>query len=205
MFNAIFCKQSISHIIKHKKILFNEKDKMLKGESYFAGLDINLFMKRQYCKSLCHKLNQISPHKMNEKNSLIEKILGKVGSTFMIETPFMCDYGFNIEIGDGFCSNHNLLILDPAKVTIGENVLVGPNCSFYTAEHPLNPIERKNGIESAKPITIGNNVWIGGNVVILAGVTIGDNSVIGAGSIVKHDIPQNTLAIGSPCKVIKKI
>ena len=117
----------------------------------------------------------------------------------------MCDYGYNIEIGENFCSNHNLLILDSAKVHIGDNVLIGPNCSFYTSTHPINYIERELGTELAKPINIGNNVWLGGNVIVLAGVTIGENSVIGAGSVVSRDIPPNTVAVGNPCRVIKNI
>jgi acetyltransferase-like isoleucine patch superfamily enzyme len=142
---------------------------------------------------------------MRARNKLITKIIGQIGKSFLIEQPFMCDYGYNIEIGENFCSNHNLLILDSAKVTIGDNVLIGPNCSFYTSTHPINYKERKLGTELAKPIKIGNNVWLGGNVVVLAGVSIGDNSVIGAGSVVSRDIPPNTVAVGNPCRVIKNI
>ena len=115
----------------------------------------------------------------------------------------MCDYGYNIEIGENFYANHNLIILDGNKVEFGDNVFIAPNCSFYTAGHPLNAERRNKGLEYAKPIKVGNNVWIGGNVVVLPGVTIGDNVVIGAGSIVNKDIPSNTVAVGNPCKVIK--
>ena len=110
-----------------------------------------------------------------------------------------------IEIGENFYSNHNLVILDPAKVKFGDNVFIGPNCGFYTAEHPLDAEERNKGLEYAKPIKVGNNVWFGGNVTVIAGVTIGDNVVIGAGSVVVKDIPSNTVAVGNPCKVIKNL
>ena len=205
IFNTLFCKQIIKYFLKNKKFKLNEKHKMLNEEYYHAGLDLKPFAERQHCKNLCYQHNITSPQLMRKRNNLITKILGKIGKSFLIEQPFMCDYGYNIEIGENFCSNHNLLILDSAKVKIGDNVLVGPNCSFYTSNHPINYKERELGKESAKPITLGNNVWIGGNVVLLAGVTIGDNSVIGAGSIVSKDIPANSVAVGNPCKVIKTI
>jgi acetyltransferase-like isoleucine patch superfamily enzyme len=205
IFNTIFCKQIFKYFIKNKCFKLNEKKKMLNGELYHAGLDLRLLTERQRCKHLCHQLNSTSPHFMRARNKLITKIIGQIGKSFLIEQPFMCDYGYNIEIGENFCSNHNLLILDSAKVTIGDNVLIGPNCSFYTSTHPINYKERKLGTELAKPIKIGNNVWLGGNVVVLAGVSIGDNSVIGAGSVVSKDIPPNTVAVGNPCRVIKNI
>ncbi len=117
----------------------------------------------------------------------------------------MCDYGYNIELGKNFYSNHNLIILDCAKVTFGDNVFIAPNCGFYTAGHPLDYETRNKGLEWAKPITVGNNVWIGGNVVVLGGVTIGNNVVIGAGSVVTKDIPDNSLAYGVPAKIMKKL
>ena len=205
IFNTLFCKQIIKYFLKNKQFKFNEKRKMLNGEFYSAGLDLRLFSERQHCKNLCHRFNNTSPIFMRMRNILLKKILGKIGKSFLIEQPFMCDYGYNIEIGENFCSNHNLLILDSAKVTIGDNVLIGPNCSFYTSTHPINYKEREHGTELAKPITIGNNVWLGGNVIVLADVTIGENSVIGAGSVVSKDIPPNTVAVGNPCRVIKTI
>lgn len=132
-------------------------------------------------------------------------MLGKTGKKYWIEPPFQCDYGYNIEIGENFYSNHNLIILDPAKVTFGDNVFIGPNCGFYTPEHPIDAQTRNLGLEYARPIKVGNNVWIGGGVTVLSGVTIGDNVVIGAGSVVTKDVPPNTLAVGNPCKVIKEL
>ena len=117
----------------------------------------------------------------------------------------MCDYGYNIEIGENFYANHNLIILDAGKVKIGDNVFIAPNCNIYTASHPVDIIQRNKGLEYANPVKIGNNVWIGGNVTILPGVTIGDNCTIGAGSVVTKDIPANSIAYGNPCKVARKI
>lgn len=182
-----------------------EKDKMLSGELYFAGLSGELFEERQHCKRLCYEFNNLSPDLNVERVKLLSEILGKIGNDCWIEQPFMCDYGYNIEVGKNFYANHNLMILDPNKVTFGDNVFIGPNCSFYTAEHPIDYETRNKGLEYAKPITVGNNVWFGGSVTVLSGVKIGDNVVIGAGSVVTKDIPDNSVAVGNPCKVIKKI
>ena len=136
---------------------------------------------------------------------LLKKLLGKTKEKLHIEQPFMCDYGYNIEIGDNFYANHNLLILDANKVKFGDNVFIGPNCGFYTASHPLDYPTRNKDLEYANPIIVGNNVWFGGNVVVLPGVKIGDNTVIGAGSVVTKDIPDNVLAVGNRCKIIKNL
>ena len=205
MLDTLFCKQLIAHVIKNKKITLNEKEKMLKGQMYNPSLDYKLFIERQNCKNLCFKYNQLSPENIKERCQLISKIIGKTGLTFFIEQPFMCDYGYNIEIGENFASNHNLLILDCAKVTFGKNVMVGPNNGFFTTSHPLSANIRIKNLQWAKPITIEDNVWLGANVVVLGGVTIGKNSVIGAGSVVKKNIPPNSLAVGNPCKIIKTI
>ncbi len=182
-----------------------EKEKMLKGELYNANYDKALIEERTKCKSLCFKYNNISPEKIEERKKIIKEILKKTKGEFLIEQPFMCDYGYNIELGENFYSNHNLIILDCAKVTFGDNVFIAPNCGFYTAGHPLDYETRNKGLEWAKPIKVGNNVWIGGNVVILGGVTIGDNVVIGAGSLVTKDIPDNCLAYGVPAKKIRNL
>jgi maltose O-acetyltransferase len=164
-----------------------------------------LFYERIRCKSLCHKYNSVSPEMLGIRQDLIKNILGRTKALFLIEQPFMCDYGYNIQIGENFYSNHNLLILDEAPVIFGNDVLVGPNCSFFTSVHPLNSELRRKGIKRAKAVNIGNNVWICGNVTVLPGVTIGDNSVIGAGSVVAKDVPPNSLAVGIPSKVIKTL
>lgn len=181
----------------------SEKEKMLAGELYQANYDDELFVERQKAKELCYEYNNLKPTDLEKRKELMRKILGKTKEQFLVEQPFICDYGYNIEIGENFYSNHNLTILDGNKVKFGDNVFIAPNCSFYTAGHPLDAEMRNKGIEYAKPIEIGNNVWIGGNVVVLPGVKIGDNTVIGAGSIVNKDIPSNVIAVGNPCKVIK--
>ena len=183
----------------------SEKEKMLSGEFYFPEKDDLLKKERLACKSLCYEFNNLHPSKTSERENLIRKILGKTCNSFLIEQPFICDYGYNIEIGENFYSNHNLTILDCAKVSFGNNVFIGPNCSFYTPIHPLNADERNSGAEKALPIKVCNNVWFGGNVVVLPNVTIGNNCVIGAGRVVTKDIPDNSLAVGNPCKVIRKI
>ena len=119
--------------------------------------------------------------------------------------PFWCDYGYHISVGDFFYGNHNLIITDGAPVTFGDHVFIGPNCCFSTAGHPLDVAQRNAGLEYAKPITIGNNVWIGAGVQVLPGVTIGDNAVIGAGSVVTKDIPAGMLAVGVPCRPVRQI
>lgn len=183
----------------------SEKEKMLKGQLYDANYDKSLIEERTKCKKLCQEYNGISYEDFEARKTILKKLLGATGENFLIEQPFMCDYGYNIEIGENFYSNHNLIILDCAKVTFGDNVFIAPNCAFYTACHPIDYETRNKGLEYAKAIRIGNNVWIGGNVVVLAGVTVGDNSVIGAGSVVTKDIPPNVVAAGNPCKIIRQI
>ncbi len=183
----------------------SEKDKMLRGELYDANYDSFLIAERKACKLVLHEINVMSPDDEGKRNELFRKIFGKINGQFIIESPFHCDYGYNIELGENFYMNVNCVILDEAKVRFGDNVFIAPNCAFYTAGHPLDMEQRNKGLEYAKPITVGNNVWIGGNGVVLPGVTIGDNCVIGAGSVVVKDIPANTLAVGNPCKVIRSL
>ncbi|MDU1891446.1 MAG: sugar O-acetyltransferase [Dysgonomonas sp.] len=183
----------------------SEKEKARNGELYDANYDQELIAERDACKELYYTYNSLRPSQREERHELIRKILGKTGNSFKIEQPFYCDYGYNIEIGENFYMNMNCVILDEAKVIFGDNVFVAPNCGFYTAQHPLDVEQRNKGLEYAHPITIGNNVWIGANVVVLPGVTIGDNAVIGGGSVVVRDIPSNVVAVGNPCRVLKKI
>lgn len=183
----------------------NEKEKMLNGFLYDANYDKTLIEERIKCKTLCSKFNNLPYENTIEKTKILKQILRHTGKNFHIEPYFWCDYGYNIEIGENFYSNHNLVILDCAKVTFGNNVFIAPNCGFYTAGHPIDVEQRNKGLEYAKPIKVGNNVWIGANVTILAGVTIGDNCTIGANSLVTKDIPPCSLAYGSPCRVIKTL
>ena len=157
------------------------------------------------CKDKCFAYNQLNPNDRETQEKMLRSMLGKMGKEVIFTPPFWCDYGYNISVGDYFYSNHNLIITDGAEVTFGDNVFIAPNCCFTTAEHPIDPEQRKSGLEIAKPITIGNNVWIGAGSTILAGVNIGDNTVIGAGSVVTKSIPDNVVAVGIPCKVVRKI
>lgn len=182
-----------------------EKEKARLGLLYDANYDEELLAERRRCKELCFQFNQLSPLKELEQKEIIGKLFGKTKENFCVTAPFYCDYGYNIEIGENFYSNHNLVILDGAKVEIGDNVFIAPNCCIPTAGHPINIDERNRGLEYAYPIKIGNNVWIGAGANILPGVTIGDNVTIGAGSVVNKSIPANSIAVGNPCKVIKTI
>ncbi len=182
-----------------------EKQKAAKGILYNANYDKEIITERLNCQELCYEYNLLKPSDLTERNKLIKAIIKKTGQNFMIEQPFRCDFGYRINMGDNFYSNYNLIILDGAEVTFGDNVFIGPNCGIYAAGHPYSTKLRKEGLEYAWPITIGNDVWIGGNVSIMGGVTIGAGTVIGAGSVVTKDIPGNVLAAGNPCRVIREI
>lgn len=182
----------------------NQKERMLKGLPYQAWLD-GLPEERKENKKKIYRYNQLSPDEKEEQERLIRSIVGKCGEKIFVEQPFHCDYGYNIEVGNNFYSNYNLTILDVGKVVIGENVMIAPNVSIYTAGHPIHPDSRNSGYEYGIGITIGDNVWIGGSTVINPGVHIGTNVVIGSGSVVTKDIPDNALAAGNPCKVIRYI
>lgn len=176
--------------------------KMLAGEKYYTA-HTHLLEKLSRTRILIRRFNDLMPDNLEEQKKLISALLGSCGNNFTINQPFRCDYGENIHIGENFFANFNLTILDEAEVRIGDNAFIGPNVSIYTACHPLDAAERNELIEWARPVTIGNNVWMGGNVTIVPGVTIGDNCVIGAGSVVTRDIPSNTVAAGNPARVIK--
>ncbi len=181
-----------------------QKERMLANLPYKAWLD-GLSEERLENKKRIYRFNHLPPEQWGEQMDLLKQILGKTGREVYIEAPFHCDYGYNIEVGENFYANYNLTVLDVAKVRIGDNVQIAPNVSIYTAGHPVHPESRNSGYEYGIDITIGDNVWIGGNVCILPGVTIGKNAVIGAGSVVTKDIPDNVVAVGNPCKVIRKI
>lgn len=182
-----------------------EKEKMLAGEVYCA-IDSQLLKELAEAREVIHDYNLLRPSENKKKLELLKGLLGHIGDDkVIINQPFRCDYGKQISIGKRFFANFNFTILDEAPVTIGDDCFVGPNVSIYTACHSTDPVERNTRQEWAKPVTIGNNVWIGGSVTILPGVSIGDNVSIGAGSVVVNDIPSNTIAVGNPCKVIKEL
>ena len=167
--------------------------------------DEAVFEKQKRARRLTYKMNTMDTSDFEGIAEVARELFGKCGKNIMVNPPFRCDYGTNIEIGNNFFCNYNCVILDCNKVKIGDNCLFAPNVSVYAAGHPIHPACRNTGYEYAKEINIGNNVWIGGNVVICPSVTIGDNAVIGAGSVVTKDIPAWTVAAGNPCRVIRKI
>ena len=182
-----------------------EREKAQKGYLYDANYDQQIIEERTRCADLCYEFNQCRPSDTKKQKELLTKILGSMKENPVITAPFYCDYGFNISIGKNFYPNHNVTILDGAKVTFGDNVFIAPNCVFSTAGHAIDSEQRSRGLEIALPITVGDNVWIGTNVSVLPGVTIGNNTIIGAGSVVNKNIPEGVIAAGNPCKVIRKI
>lgn len=181
-----------------------EKEKMLAGEIYDA-CNPELLNELNAVKVLCQQYNNLLPTDFAARNEMLQQMLGQADADTFINQPFYCDYGKHIRVGKRFFANFCLTVLDEALVTFGDDCFVGPNVSIYTACHSTNPVERNTRQEWAKPVTIGNNVWIGGSVTILAGVTIGDNCTIGAGSVVTRDIPANSVAIGNPARVVKQV
>lgn len=182
-----------------------EKEKCRQGILYDANYDTELLTERERAKEILFDYNRLRPSQKEERLGLLKQLLGKSGKDVIIEPPFACDYGYNIEVGENFYANVNLVILDGAKVTIGDHVFLAPHVGIYTAGHPLDAARRNQGLEYAYSVVIGNNVWVGAGVHILPGVTIGDNTVIGAGSVVTKDIPSGVLAVGNPCRVIRTI
>ena len=181
-----------------------EKEKMLGGLPYKAA-DATLTSERLLARELVYKISKLPPSQVAASRQLYIQLLGSTPEVFHIEAPFRCDYGYNISIGNHFYANFNLTILDCAPVSIGDHVFIAPNVGIFTAGHPIHYGLRNQEFEFALPITIGNNVWIGGNVVINPGVSIGDNTVIGSGAVVTKNIPANVIAAGNPCRVIRAI
>ncbi len=182
-----------------------ELEKRNKGMLYDANYTPEIIAELTKCKDICFEFNQLKPSMHEERIAILTGLFGKVKSIMAIQSPFWCDFGYNIEVGENFYANHGLTILDGAKVSFGDNVFIAPNCGFHTAGHPIDSERRNVGLEFAHPITVGNNVWFGAGVQVIPGVTIGNNVVIGTGSIVTKDIPDNVVAVGNPCKVLRPI
>lgn len=182
----------------------HHKENMLSGKLY-KGSDAELVVERQRAKSLVHQFNTQDPMSVGPNDPTLSQLLGSRGAFFYIEPPFRCDYGYNIHLGNNFYANYNCVILDCAPVTIGANVLFGPNVSLFTAGHPIGPNLRRDDWEYAFPITLGDTVWIGGGSIINPGVSIGSTTVIGSGSVVTRDIPAGVIAAGNPCRVIRTL
>lgn len=182
-----------------------EKEKAYEGLLYNPNRDEELQEAQDEAKKELYGYNNLPPWKKQERYDFLKRFLAEIGENGIVHSPFHCDYGYNIKIGNDFFANMNLVILDGAKVTIGNNVYIAPNVGIYTAGHPFDVRQRNEGLEYAYPVTIGNNVWIGAHVAILPGVNIGENTVIGAGSVVSRDIPSGVLAVGNPCRVIREL
>lgn len=186
----------------------NIRERMLNGLPYKPGSDDitnQLVTERLENKKLLHKYNHLEPENIEERDRLIREILGSTGEKLKVNIPFFTDYGKNIHVGENFYTNFNCVILDTAPVIIGDNVMFGPNVAIYAANHPIHPDSRNSGYESGHKITIGDNVWLGGNVVVNPGVNIGNNVVVGSGSVVTCDLPNDVVAVGNPCRVIREI
>ena len=181
-----------------------QRERMAAGLLYDAA-DPALAAARRAAGDRCHAINSLPPSQVEARMALFRQLFAALGEGAHIEQPFHCDYGFHITAGRNFYVNYNCVILDCAPITFGDNVLIAPNCALYTAGHPLDPAERASGLEFAKPIRVGSDVWIGGNTVVNPGVTIGDNTVIGSGSVVTRDIPAGVVAVGNPCRVVRPI
>lgn len=181
-----------------------EKQKMIAGELYDAS-DNELTKERLHTRLILKQLNDLREDEKESRKELLKKLIPNQGTNLDIQTPFYCDYGTNIIMGDGVYFNFNCIVLDVMEVKIGSRTMMGPNVQIYTATHPINHKERASGLEFAKGITIGEDVWVGGSAVICPGVNIGDRSVIGAGSVVTKDIPSDVFAAGNPCKTIRKL
>lgn len=181
-----------------------EKEKCASGYLYDANNDAELLADRAACGRLLHQLNAL-PRCDERQVSILRRLLGGVGKRAVIVTPLWCDYGSNVFVGDDAFVNMGCTFLDEAPVRLGRRVFVGPNCSFYTALHPLDARQRAAGLEYASAIRIGDDVWLGGGVTILPGVEIGARTVIGAGSVVTRSVPAGVVAVGNPCRVVRPI
>lgn len=182
----------------------SQKERMLSGDLYIAD-DPELAKDFHKAKRLLREYNQTTEYQEADRQTILKDLFKQSGKKIHIEPPFHTDYGCNTVIGENFYSNYDCIILDIANVKIGDNVMFGPRVGLYTAGHPIDAVIRNEHYEYGKPITIGNNVWVGGNVVFNPGVTVGDNVVIGSGSIVTKDIPSSVIAVGNPCKVLREI
>jgi len=181
----------------------SEKEKMLAGELYNSS-DAELENELRIARKLIHQFNATNPDQENERKKILQDLLHTSVSDTYIEPPFYCDYGYNVKIGKNFNANFDCVFLDSNEIVFGDNILIGPGVHIYTSGHPLSGEERNSYLEFAKPVHIGSDVWIGGRSIILPGVSIGNNVVIGAGSVVTTDIPDNSIAVGNPCKVIRE-
>ena len=181
-----------------------QKDRMLRGELYIAD-DPELFADAVRCDRLLVAYNATGAADLDERRRLLEELLGGVGEGTGIRPPLYMDYGYQTTFGARCFVNMGAVILDVARVTIGDDVQIGPNVQLLTPTHPLDPDQRRSRLEAAEPITIGDNVWLGGGVIVLPGVTIGRDTVVGAGAVVTKDLPAGVVAVGNPARVIRSL
>lgn len=181
-----------------------EKEKMLAGESYYA-FDPELMALRQNALRLVKAFNDTCFEDCNRIPGLMRQLLPNTHETLIIQPPFICDYGFNIYGGENSFINYNCTILDTVKISLGKNVLIGPNVQFYSPMHPIDHVERATGVEYGEPITVGDDCWIGGGAVICPGVTIGNRCIIAAGAVVVKDVPDDSMVGGNPAKLIRRL
>jgi maltose O-acetyltransferase len=177
---------------------------MLRGEPYLAN-DPALLEERKRCRLVCERFNATSFGETAARRAILDDLLGQIGEDAEVMAPFECDYGYHITIGARTFINYGAVVLDGASVTIGDDVQIGPGVQLLTALHPLDPVERRRGTETAKPVTIGDGAWLASAVIVLPGVNIGADTVIGAGSLVTKDMPAGHLCFGNPCRVIREI
>ena len=181
-----------------------EKEKMINGEMYRSA-DDELVRDRMEARKWTRIYNQTIETDLKEREGILKQLLGSTGKNIYIEPNFICDYGYNIFVGENFYANFDCLILDTCPVVIGDNCMLAPGVHIYTATHPLMPDERNSGLEYGKPVKIWHNVWLGGRSIINPGVTIGDNVVVASGAVVTKDIPDNVVVAGNPARMIKRI
>jgi maltose O-acetyltransferase len=182
----------------------SEKDRMLRGVPYLAN-DPALLDERRQCRLVCERFNATSFGNTAARRAILDELLGELGEDAQVMAPFECDYGYHITVGARTFINYGAIVLDGAPVTIGADVQIGPNVQLLTALHPLDPVERRRGTETAKPVTIGDGAWLASGVIVCPGVSVGADAVVGAGSVVTKDLPAGHLCYGNPCRVIRAI
>ena len=181
------------------------KELMLTGELYKLNDDKELNEDFMRARRLTRLFNSMTEEQMEERKEIIKELFKSTGENVHVEQTFHCDYGCHISVGENFYANYDCIMVDVCEIIIGDNVLLAPRVGLYTAGHPIDAAVRNEGLEFGKPVIIGDNVWIGGNAVINPGVTIGSGVVIGSGSVVTKDIPDHVVAVGNPCRVLRKI
>ncbi len=181
-----------------------EKEKALQGLEFMRG-DKELKRQRDAAEMLCYAYNTAAPNEIEKKQAILHELIPQAGEGCYIKAPFICEYGAYITLGKNFFANYNCKLMDGGRIAFGDDVLIGPDCTFVTVQHPTDPERRKAGYQIFEPITVGNNVWFGAGVTVCPGVSIGDNCTIGAGSVVTKDIPANSVAVGNPCRVVREL